>query len=179
MLQEGSTGIVQLEEEDEIHVRAMIEYLYTFQYHEAEGDDLELCISHDPTEEHTYGMSFPGSLSPSSAVRYYKETVRGNFTKQSCLITQYLSGLRNADFALASGCKLWPFALSIAMHVLGDKYDIEGLTDYARTKVDQILRYSEFTPVSYQCISRVSTKTSYHRTRLCSNSHHNLEDCQR
>ncbi|KAG6986523.1 multicopper oxidase abr1 [Physcia stellaris] len=78
----------------------MIEYLYTFQYREVEGDDLELCISHDPTEEHTY----------------------------------------------ASGCKLWPFALSIAMLVLGDKYDIEGLRDYAHTKVDQILRYSDFTP---------------------------------
>ena len=88
LLQEGSTGIVQLEEEDENHVRAMIEYLYTFQYREAEGDDLEICISHGPTEEHTYGMSFPGSLSLSFALRYYKETVRGNFTKQSCWIPQ-------------------------------------------------------------------------------------------
>ena len=37
-------------------------------------------------------------------------------------------------------CKLWPFGLSIAMHVLGDKYDIISLRQYACSRLEYFLR---------------------------------------
>lgn len=50
LMQEGITRIVELEEEDEIHIRAMIEYLYTSEYLQTERDATHVCTHGDDVE---------------------------------------------------------------------------------------------------------------------------------
>ena len=54
-LQEGHTDSIELKEDDELHVRAMIEYLYTFGYTVVEnsGPYEAVCPGHSRDEDHT------------------------------------------------------------------------------------------------------------------------------
>ena len=95
-IQEGNTGNIELKEEDEVHMKAMIEYLYTFNYKEAENELGRDCDDND--ESHAHSFKDPE-------------------------------------------CVLRVFALHIAMHVLGDKYDINSLRVYACSRLKTYLRH--------------------------------------
>ena len=55
-IQEGDTGVIELKEDDELHVEAMIEYLYTFNYDEAEPASDEDCVN---DENHAHSFDDP------------------------------------------------------------------------------------------------------------------------
>ena len=115
-IQEGNTGIIELKE-DEVHVEAMIEYLYTFNYKEAEnalGRDCD-----DNGESHAHSFKDPE-------------------------------------------CVLRVFALHIAMHVLGDKYDINSLRVYACSRLKTYLCH-EFS-IAYETDMMIMDH-AYHHSR--------------
>lgn len=114
-MQEGITGEIELHEDKEIHVRAMIGYLYNLNYTEAEGNPPDTC-THANDEAHV-------------------------FDDPECI--------------------LWPFGLSVAMHVLADKYGIEHLAQDASTRLKHLLGISKN---SWGDDLRV-VKHAYHQSR--------------
>ena len=99
-IQESHIGVIELKEDDERHVEAMIEFFYNFSYDSAEDQKTHemLCKCCTKLDDHTH-----------------------SFTDVNC--------------------KLWPLGLSIAMHVLGDKYDIISLRQYACSRLEYLLRH--------------------------------------
>ena len=61
-LKEGNSGVIELGEENEIHIQAMLEFLYAFNYDRAEkeGHSGKKCRSHTDTEAHVPGA--PGCV---------------------------------------------------------------------------------------------------------------------
>ena len=99
----------------EIHVRAMIEYLYTLKYTEAEAKSSRKC-SHGANEAHIFDDP---------------------------------------------QCKLWPFGLSIALHVLADKYDIASLAQDASARLKHLLDQSQ----NFWDDDLLVVKHAYHHSR--------------
>lgn len=96
-IQETHTGVIELKDDDERHVEAMIEFFYNFNYQSAENNQKPVCLWCHQLDDHTHSF-------------------------------------------LDVKCDLWPFGLSIAMHVLGDKYDIISLRQYACSNLESLLR---------------------------------------